>query len=194
MKAKTFISQSGKSLRVNLAILCCLLVKIFSACLLLPVNSSFIICYLSRFRDASAYWQQMLNRRKNFHNLIHWATCSWNTARNEWVAIVWGNLPHKEKGKNVLYWTPLFSEAHVCKAQVRKYQCSSLEWNMSPMTLRAIRSLTAISTILLHLPKITAEFKIPVFIWTFYTFKLTTTISIISEINYVLHFKLVELL
>lgn len=65
---------------------------------------------------------------------------------------------------------------------------------MSPMTLRAIMSLTAISTILLHLSKIIGEFKMSVFIWTLSTFKLTGTILIITEINYVLHFKLMELL
>lgn len=37
----------------------------------------------SRFKDASAYYQQMLHR--NLNNLIHWATCWRNIARNEWV-------------------------------------------------------------------------------------------------------------
>lgn len=58
---------------------------------------------------------------------------------------------------------------------------------MSPMNPRVITSLTANSTILLHLPKITAEFKIYAFIWTLSTFKLTSTTEI-SEINYVLNF------
>lgn len=52
---------------------------------------------------------------------------------------------------------------------------------MSPMTFTVIVSLTVVSIVLFHLPKMAAKFKISVFIWTLSTFKLTSTISIISE-------------
>lgn len=92
-----------------------MLIKLFSACLVVFVNSSFTTCCLSRFRNASAYWQQMLNKSKNFQNQIHWATCLYlkllrsNSLRQ---------FSKERERKNVLYQTSLFSETRICKAQI----------------------------------------------------------------------------